>query len=170
MKTLYPEAPRNLCISLRNHGSCSLIQCAPWLYDESNNCQCWKSAMVKVKVKLLSCVQLSATPWTVAYQASLSMGFSRQEYWSGLPFPSPGDLPDLGIKPRSPALEADALTSEPPGKPENQLYLLIFHFLLLCDFINTCQYNDINNSPLCGQTTILLTTSLLLGLPIFSNI
>ena len=54
-------------------------------------------------------------PWTVAYQVSLSMGFSRQEYWSGLPFPSPGDLPDPGIEPRSPELQADALTSEPPG-------------------------------------------------------
>ena len=64
----------------------------------------------KVKVKLLSPVPLFATPWTVAYQASPSMGFSRQEYWSGLPFPSPGDLPDPGIKPQSPALEADALT------------------------------------------------------------
>ena len=73
---------------------------------------------VKVKVKLLSCVQLFATLWTVAYQASLSTGFSRQEYWSGLPFPSPRDLPDPGIEPRSPALEADALTSEPPGKPK----------------------------------------------------
>ena len=52
------------------------------------------------------------TPWTVAYQASPSMGFSRQEYWSGVPFPSPGDLPNPGIKPRSPALQADALTSE----------------------------------------------------------
>ena len=72
---------------------------------------------VKVKVKSLSRVQLFATPWTVAYQASPSMGFSRQEYWSGLPFPSPGDLPHPGIEPRSPALEADALTSEPPGKP-----------------------------------------------------
>ena len=60
------------------------------------------------KVKSLSHVRLFATPWTVAYQASLSMGFSRQEYWSGLPFPSPGDLPDPGIEPRSPALEADA--------------------------------------------------------------
>ena len=58
-----------------------------------------------------------ATPWTVAYQASLSMGFSRQERWSGLPFPSPGDLPDPGIEPRSPALQADALPSEPPGNP-----------------------------------------------------
>jgi len=56
------------------------------------------------------------TPWTVAYQVSPSMGFSRQEYRSGLPFPSPGDLPDLGIEPGSPELEADALTSEPPGK------------------------------------------------------
>ena len=70
----------------------------------------------KKKVKSLSCVRLFATLWTVAYQASPSMGFFRQEYWSGLPFPSPGDLPDPGIKPRSPALEADALTSEPPGK------------------------------------------------------
>ena len=54
--------------------------------------------------------------WTAAHQVPQSMGFSRQEYWSGLPFPSPGDLPDPGIEPRSPALKADALTSEPPGK------------------------------------------------------
>ena len=72
---------------------------------------------VRVKVKSLSRVRLFATPWTVAYQAPPSMGFFRQEYWSGLPFPSPEDLPDPGIKPRSPALQADALTSEPPGKP-----------------------------------------------------
>ena len=71
----------------------------------------------KVKVKLLSHVRLFVTLWTVAYQAYPSMGFSRQEYWSGLPFPSPGDFPDLGIKPGSPTLEADALTSEPPEKP-----------------------------------------------------
>ena len=70
---------------------------------------------MKVKVKLLSCVRLFATPWTAAYQAPPSMGFSRQEYWSGLPLPSPGDLPDLGIEPVSPAFQADALTSEPPG-------------------------------------------------------
>ena len=61
----------------------------------------------KVKVKLLSCVQLFATPWTVANQALQSMEFSRQEYWSGLPFPSLGDLPDPVIKPGSPALQAD---------------------------------------------------------------
>ena len=66
----------------------------------------------------ISCVQLFATPWTVAHQAPTSMGFSRQEYWSGLPFASPGDLPNPGIEPRSPALQADALTSGPPGKPQ----------------------------------------------------
>ena len=64
-------------------------------------------------MKSLSRVRLSTTPWTVAYQAPPSMGFSRQEYWSGLLFPSPGDLPNPGIKPGFPALEADALISEP---------------------------------------------------------
>ena len=68
-------------------------------------------------VKSLSRVRLFVTPWTVAYQAPLSMGFSRQEYWNGLPFRNPGDLPDPGIEARSPAFQADALTSEPPGKP-----------------------------------------------------
>ena len=58
-----------------------------------------------------------ATPRTIARQAPLSMGFSRQEYSSGLPFPSPVDLPDLGIVPGSPALQADSLLTEPPGKP-----------------------------------------------------
>ena len=71
----------------------------------------------KEKEKSLGCVQLFATLWTVAYQAPLSMGFSRQEYWSGLPFPSPRYLPDQRIKPRSPALQANTLLSEPPGKP-----------------------------------------------------
>ena len=65
-------------------------------------------------MKSLSRVRLFATPWSVAYQAPPSMGFSRQEYWSGLPFPSPGDLPNPGIEPGSPALEVDALPSEPP--------------------------------------------------------
>ena len=58
----------------------------------------------------------SVTPWTVAYQAPPSMGFSRKEYWSGSPFPSPEDLPDPGIEPKSPTLQADALPSEPLGK------------------------------------------------------
>ena len=62
----------------------------------------------------------SATPWTVAYHAPLSVGFSRQEYWNGLPFPSPGDLPNPGIEPRYPTLQADALPFEPPGKLSHQ--------------------------------------------------
>ena len=69
------------------------------------------------KVKSLSRVQLFATPWTIAYQAPPSIGFSRQEYWRWLPVPSPGDLPDPGIEPGFPALEVDTLTSEPQGKP-----------------------------------------------------
>ena len=71
----------------------------------------------ELKVKSLSRLRLFATPWTVAYQVPPSMGFSRQECWSGLPFPSPGDLLKPGIEPKSPALQADALLSEPPGKP-----------------------------------------------------
>ena len=70
-----------------------------------------------MKVNSLSRIRLFATSWTAVYQAPPSMGFSRQEYWSGLPFPSPGDLPYLGIEPRPPTLQADVLTSELPGKP-----------------------------------------------------
>ena len=91
-----------------------------------------------------SCLTL-VTPWTVAYLAPLSMGFSRQEYWSGLPFPSPGDLPDPGIEPGSPALQTDALPSEPPGKYGEPLLLvfiiqLIFHVLplFLRILLNVC--------------------------------
>ena len=76
-----------------------------------------QSRDLSVKVKSLCRVRLAATPWTVAHQAPQSMGFSTQEYWSGFPFPSPGDLPDQGIKRGSPTFQADALTSEPPGKP-----------------------------------------------------
>ena len=68
-------------------------------------------------MKFLSCVRLFAISWTVGYQALLSVEFSRQEYWNGLPFPSPRDLPDPGVKPRCPTLQADTLLSEPPGKP-----------------------------------------------------
>ena len=83
-----------------------------------------------LKVKSLSHVQFFATPWTVAYQAPPSIEFSRQEYWSGLPFPSPGDLPDPGIKPRSPTLQEDALPSEPPGKSK---MLVAWSHQTLCD-------------------------------------
>ena len=74
-----------------------------------------------VKVKLLSRVRLSATPWTAAHQAPPSTGFSRQEYWSGVPLPSLGDLSSPGIKPRSPALQAESLSSKPPGKPRRTI-------------------------------------------------
>ena len=90
----------------------SMQRCFTWSHDNFLSKQ--------AKVKSLSHVRLFATPWTVARQAPLSMGFSRQEYWSGLPFPSPGDLPNPGIEPGSPALQADALSSEPPRKPSKQ--------------------------------------------------
>ena len=77
-----------------------------------------------MKVKALSRVLLFLTPWAVAYQAPRSVGFFRHEYWSGLPFPFPADLPDLGVEPGSPALQADALLTELPGKT-----LGISHFL-----------------------------------------
>ena len=76
-----------------------------------------RCAFTAEEVKSLSRVQLFATPWAVVYQAPQSTEFSRQEYWSGLPFPSPGDLPNQGIEPRSPCLQVDTLPSEPPEKP-----------------------------------------------------
>ena len=83
---------------------------------------------VTMKVKSLSRVRLFVIPWTVTYQAPPSMGFSRQECWCGLPFPSPGDLPDPGIEPGSPALQADALLSEP-------------HTF---DYMDLCQQSDVS--------------------------
>ena len=91
--------------------------------------------IIIIEVKSLSRVRLFATPWTVAYQASQFMGFSRQEYWSGLPFPSPGDLPDPGIEPRSLALQADALPSEPPGKLA--MYIVLSVWLVLSQLVLT---------------------------------
>ena len=93
-----------------------------------------------MKVKLLSRVRLLATPWTVAYQAPPSMGFSRQEYWSGLPFPSPGDLPDPGIELRSPAFQADTLTSEPPGKSKIKYISPFFIMVILYWFDDYISY------------------------------
>ena len=89
---------------------------------------------LKVKVKLLSRVRLFAAPWTVAYQVPPSMGFSRQEYWSGLPFPSTEDLPEPWIKPGVPTMYADALPSEPPGK----IYL---NYILYSDFSNSFYFS-----------------------------
>ena len=74
--------------------------------------------------QVLCRVRLFAPSWTVSCQIPLSMGFSRQEYWSGLPFPSPGDLPDPGIKPISPALAGRFFTTKPPGSPESARGLL----------------------------------------------
>ena len=84
----------------------------------------WKSSR--------SVVSDSVTPWTVAYQAPLSMGFSRQECWSGVSLPSPGDLPDPGLKSGSPTLQAEALPSEPPGKP---IYSLTTYLFMLNIFV-----------------------------------
>ena len=84
----------------------------------------------KWKCSSFSPVWLFATPWTLAPQAPPSMGFSRQEYWSGLPFPSPGDLPNPGIKPKSPTLQADSLLSEPPSN-DNDLVILFHTSMLL---------------------------------------
>ena len=81
----------------------------------------------------LSRVQLCVTPWTVAHQAPQSMGFSRQDYWSELTFPSLGDIPNPGIEPGSPALQADTLPSEP--------YV----------FITVFEYNKLKQSPYCGR-------------------
>ena len=88
-----------------------------------------------VVVQSLSCVQLFATQWTVAHQAPLSMEFSRQEYWSELPFPSPGDFPYPGVKllsPATPALAGGFFSTEPPGK---------FHFNHVYNFKYKIRYN-----------------------------
>ena len=95
---------------------------------------------LNAKCQLLDCVQLFTTPWTLAYQGTLSMDFSRQEHWSGLPFPSLGDLPNPGIESESPALQAGSLPSEPPGKP---------HLLLT--------FNNINNDYCYSQHVCVLS-------------
>ena len=80
------------------------------------------STAVLNSVKLCVCAQLCPTlviPWTADFQALLSLGFSRQEYWSGLPFPPLGNLPNPGTGPESSALQADSLPTEPPGKPHH---------------------------------------------------
>ena len=87
-------------------------------------------------MKLLSHVPFFATPSTVAYRAPQSMEFSRQEYWSELPFPSPGDFPNPGIEPQSPELQADALLSEPPGKPSVQFSSFTQSCPTLCNPMN----------------------------------
>ena len=91
------------------------------------------------KVKSFSHVQLFATPWTIAHQAPPSMGFSRQEDWSGLTFPSPGHLPDPGTELGSPALQADSLLSEPPGKTYCISYVYLHRYKFIEKFLDEIQ-------------------------------
>ena len=123
-------------------------------------------------MKSLSCVQLFATPLTIAHQAPPSMEFSRQEYWSGLPFPSPGDPPDPGIEPRSPTLQADALPSEPPGKPSVQFSSVAQSCLTLCDPMNHSTpgllvHNQLPESTqLMSIESVMPSSHLILGRPL----
>jgi len=107
-------------------------------------------------VHVLGYVRLFAAPWTLAHQALLSMGFLREEYWSGLPIPSPRDLPNPGIKPASPALAGRFFTTEPLGKPIF-LYLFFFIFKILgCATQNgKSQFPDQGSHPLPGPPTPL---------------
>ena len=94
-------------------------------YVHSHYYMTWTFWLWSESVKSLSHVQCFVTPWTVAHQALQSMEFSRQDYWSGQPFPFPGDLPNPGIKPGYPALQADSLLSKPLGKPGLCNYILV---------------------------------------------
>ena len=94
----------------------------------------------RLTIELFSCSVMSSsfvTPWIVAHQAPLSMGFLRQEYWSGLPFPSPGDLPNTEIEPMSPAWQADSLGLSYQGSPEGQQNLLCFQLCLPSLYLHT---------------------------------
>ena len=104
---------------------------------------------------MLSRVRLFASPWTVAYQAPLSMGFSRQEYWSRLPLPPPWDLPDAGFEPTSPALADGFFTTELPGKPRKNTYTN--HYadstkeLPTCDSLSSCVSSQSIVSQPCSE-------------------
>ena len=91
-------------------------------------------------LSLFSRVRLFATPWTVACQTPLSMGFSRQEYWSGLPFPSPGDLPEPGIEPRFLALQADSLPTELQRKPRLFSVSTFINYFSWIFYITCCSF------------------------------
>ena len=91
----------------------------------------YAASVTVATAQLLSHVQLFVTPWVVAHQAPLFMGFSRQECWSRLPCPPPGDLPDLGIEPTSPELQVDSLLLSPPGKP---IYVCVCAHIFIVDF------------------------------------
>ena len=107
-------------------------------------------------MKVLSRVWLFVTPWTVAHQAPLSMEFSRQEYWSGLPFPSPGDLPDPGIEPRSPTLQADTSSTEPPGNPKGTVNAQ--DWTTVCGVSLTSLHRELLGFGACLKTRVPETT------------
>ena len=114
---------------------------------------------------MLGCVWLFAIPWTVALQAPLAMGFPRQEYWSGLPFLPPGDLPDPGIKSRSPTLQADSLPCELSGKPLHTCYLwllIVLPFTLKNHSSLDDTFNELNSHP--------MNQLFLMSLPYWSNV
>ena len=99
-----------------------------------------------------------ATPWTVAHQAPLSMEFSMQEYWSGLPFPSPGDLPNPGVKPGLLHWQADSLPFEPPGKPNLSALLIILSILpkiILCSHSQFSHLVELSNTAECSQVLVI---------------
>ena len=106
-----------------------------------------------------SVVSNSVNPWTVAHVSPSSMGFSRQEYWSGLPFFSPGDLPDPGIELRSPRLQADSLPSEPPGNPSGRDGVFFPHFFPwlhdIHNFVHLFFKDLFFNNKLCWQNSVL---------------
>ena len=120
-----------------------LMACISWAVSKFINFLIETNSLLTIfkrsycEVKLLSRVRLFAIPWTVACQAPPSMGFSRQEYWSGLPFPSPGDLPDPEIESGSPALQADqTLLSKPPGNPQSYCMWHLNHTLHMIFYSN----------------------------------
>ena len=111
-------SPINISIHIFKSWGVFPLKTRPWYHYKNHfkqNCNYWIYACVHAQS--LSHVWLSVTTWTVAHQALLSVGFSRQAYWSRYPFPSPGDLPDPGIEPASPALAGRYFTTEPSGKP-----------------------------------------------------
>ena len=111
---------------------------------------------MKSESEVTQSCQLFRTPWTVAYQAPPSMGFSRQDCWSRLPFPSPGDLPNPGIKPGSPTLQADALPSEPPSRRMQMKITMRYHFTSVRMQLAKRQ-QIINASEYVGERTPLYT-------------
>ena len=128
-------------------------------------CVCvWACVCVCVSMCECVCVWLFATPWNVAWQAPLFMKFSRQEYQSGLPFPSRGDLPDSGIQPaslQSPALPGRFFTTVPPGKPISlSLYVFLPLYILICSFLIYFSYALVTN-----WVSIYVYLGLFLGFP-----